>query len=219
MPALLVGSVRVVGLALAALAVAAPAARGQSYAGWQVEASLDHTSNSTVIAEIAESPNGAVEARQLEVVRYSVGASRLVRVLPGTSLRFGLSLANRGFAERTTTLSETSTREVDLLYLGAPITLGYNMVNASRGLHPVVEAGVVPELLLREDESELAEYDLSQTGISWLVSAGVKYNLKGGRALLLAPEARFAARDYSRPTPQTLDYRPITVGLRLGVQF
>lgn len=216
---LVVGRARAVVLALVALAAAAPVAHGQSYPHWQVEASLDHTGSSSMSTVFAEGPAGGFQISQQEAVRYSVGASRLVRVLPRTSLRLGLSLANRGFAERTTTPTETSTREVDLLYLGAPITLGYNLVNASRGLRPVIEAGVVPELLVREDASDFVEYDLRDTGISYLVSMGFKYNMEGGRAVLLAPEARFAAGDYSRPGPGRLDYHPMTVGLKLGVQF
>lgn len=218
MSILLVGRVRVVVLGLAALAVA-PAAQGQSYPGWQVEASLDHTGPGTVTGIIAETPTGGYQVNQTETVRYSVGASRLVWVLPRTSVRVGLSLANRGFSERTSTPTETSTREVDLLYLGAPITLGYNLVNASRGVRPVIEAGVVPELLVREDVGGIAQYDLRDTGISWLVSMGLKYNTGNGRAVLLAPEARIAARDYSRPGPGMSDYHPVTVGLKLGVQF
>jgi hypothetical protein len=107
---------------------------------------------------------------------------------------------------------------VEFLYLGAPLTVGYNLVNPRRGLKPFVEAGVVPELLLRQDESTF-RFDLRKTGLSYLVGFGVKYNLKDGRALVLGPEARFAAHEYSRPTPGTLEFRPMTIGLKLGVQF
>jgi hypothetical protein len=107
---------------------------------------------------------------------------------------------------------------VEFLYLGAPLAVGYNLVNPRPGLKPFVEAGVVPELLLRQDESTF-RFDLRETGISYLVGFGVKYNLEDGRALVLGPEARFAAHEYSRPTPGTLEFRPMTIGLKLGVQF
>jgi hypothetical protein len=158
----------------------------------------------------------------METVRYSVGASRLTQVAPRVSVRFGLSLANKGFAERSRTTTadgtRTSERQVDFLYLGAPITLGYNLVNRHPGLVPFVEAGVVPELLVRRDESAF-QYDLRDTGLSYLGSFGVKYNLESGRALVLAPELRIAAREYSNNTPGTLEYRPVSVGIKLGVQF
>jgi hypothetical protein len=217
MPRFVVRHVRAVMLGLAVLA-AAPAAQGQSYPHWQVEASLDYTGSASMSSMIVEQLGGGFQISQVEAVRYSVGVSRLARVLPRTSLRVGLSLANRGFTERTTTGEQSTDREVDLLYLGAPITLGYNLVNASPGLRPVAEVGVVPELLMREDVSEF-DYDLRETGVSYLVSMGFKYNLRSGRAVLLAPELRIGVRDYSRPMPGTLDYRPSTVGLKLGYQF
>lgn len=223
MPTLLARRSQAAVLALLALAAAAPAAHAQPYSKFQVEVSLDQTGSEFMHSRYALGASGAGgEFSQREAVRYSVGASRLVRVAPRTSARFGLSLANKGFTERSTTLSATGSRtsenHVDLLYLGAPLTLGYNLVNPRPGLTPFVEAGVVPELLVRQDASEL-DFDLRRTGLSYLVNVGVKYNLEDGRALLLAPELRYAAREYSRPTPGTLDFRPITIGLKLGVQF
>lgn len=209
---------RVLVLGLLALAAAAPAARAQSQPGFQVEASLDHTGSSSMHSVIADGTDGGFQLSQREAVRYSVGASRLARLAPRASLRFGVSLANKGFTERFTSNARTSERHVDLIYLGAPLALGYNLVNSRRGLVPFAEAGVVPELLLRRDESEF-QYDFRDVGVSYLLNLGVKYNFANGRALLLAPEARIAAREYSRDTPGGLEYRPTTVGLKLGVQF
>lgn len=209
-------------LALLALAAAAPAVHAQPYSRYQVEVSLDQTGSEFMHSQIADGPAGAAQRSQREAVRYSVAASRLARVAPRTSFRFGLSLANKGFTERSTTFSaageETSENHVDFLYLGAPLTLGYNLVNPRPGVTPFVEAGVVPELLVRQDEGAF-DFDLRRTGLSYLVNFGVKYNLEDGRALVLAPELRYAAREYSRSTPGTLDFRPITIGLKLGVQF
>lgn len=208
-------------LALLALA-AAPAAHAQPYSRFQVEASLDQTGSHSMHSVFVHGPTSGGQISQREAVRYSVAASALARVAPRTSFRFGLSLVNKGFTERSTTSSaageQTSENQVDLLYLGAPLTLGYNLVNPRPGMKPFVEAGVVPELLVRRDESEF-DFDLRKTGLSYLFNVGVKYNLEDGRALLLAPELRFAAREYSRPTPGTLEFRPITIGLKLGVQF
>jgi hypothetical protein len=219
MPGLMVGRVRAVVLGVMAAVAAAPAAQGQAYPRWQVEASLDHTGSASAYGVIADGVGGGYEVVQMEAVRYSVGVSRLTRVIPRTSLRVGLSLANRGFTERTRTPTETEYHEVDLLYLGAPVTVGYNLVNASPGLRPVVEAGVVPEVLLRGDAVSEFDYDLSSTGLSWLVSMGLKYNLRNGRSLLLAPELRMAARGYSRRGVGLAEYEPSTLGLKLGVQF
>lgn len=203
-------------LALLALAAALPA---PGHAQWQVEASLDHTGSSSMHGIIADGPTSSSELSQLEAVRYSVGASRLARIAPRTSLRFGLSLANKGFTERLRTSgADVFDREVDLLYLGAPIALGYNLVSTSPGLKPVAEVGIVPELLVREEDSAF-DFDLRRTGISYLVNVGVKYNLESGRALVLAPEARFAAQEYSGGGPGSLEFRPVTVGIKLGVQF
>jgi opacity protein-like surface antigen len=209
-------------LALLAIAAAAPAAHAQPYARYQVEVSLDQTGSEFMHSSMALGSAGGGQFSQREAVRYSMAASRLTRVAPRTSLRFGLSLANKGFSERSTTSTATGTRtserHVDFLYLGAPLTVGYNLVNPRRGMKPFAEAGVVPELLLRQDESRF-DFDLRKTGLSYLVNVGVKYNLEDGRALMLAPELRYAAREYSRPTPGTLEFRPITIGLKLGVQF
>lgn len=205
-------------LALFALAAAAPAAHAQRAPHWQVEASLDHTGPTSYTSSIADGPGGGMRFEQQEAVRYSVGASGLVRIVPRTSLRLGLSLSNKGFTERRESTSDVSVNHVDLLYLGVPLTLGYNLVNARRGLLPFAEAGIVPELLLRQDESELG-LDLRDTGLSYLVSLGLKYNLGEGRALTLGPEVRIAAREYSRNTPNTAEFIPSTVGLKLGVQF
>lgn len=200
----------------------APAAHGQSHVRWQVEASVDQTGATSMHDVIADGPTSTYESSQLEAVRYSVGASALARVATHGSLRLGLSLSNKGFTERLTTSSsagnQTSERNVDLLYLGAPLTLGYNLASARRGIVPVAEAGVVAEVLLREDES-LFDYDLRKTGLSYLLNAGVKYTTAGGRALVLAPELRIAAQPYSRETPAGREFRPVTVGLKLGVQF
>lgn len=205
-------------LGLFALAAAAPAARAQSFPLFQVEASLDHTGSEFMSSIIAEGPSGGFELDQVEAVRYSVGASALARIAPRTSVRFGLSLSNKGFTERTTTGGETSRREVDLLYLGAPLTLGYNLINPRRGLKPFAEVGIVPELLVRQDESRFG-LDLRDTGLSYLFNIGVKYNLGDDRAVILAPELRYAAGEYSRDNPQTTDFRPITTGLKVGFQF
>ena len=221
MPILVVRRSHAVVLALLALA-AAPAAHAQPYSRYQVEVSLDQTGSEFMHSVIADGPAGGAQRSQREAVRYSVAASRLARVAPRTSFRFGLSLANKGFTERSTTSSATGTQtsehHVDFLYLGAPLTVGYNLVNPRRGLKPFVEAGVVPELLLRQDESTF-RFDLREAGLSYLVGFGVKYNLEDGRALVLAPEARIAAHEYSRSTPGTLEFRPITIGLKFGVQF
>ena len=74
---------------------------------------------------------------------------------------------------------------------------------------PVAEAGVLAEVLLREDESAF-DYDLRRTGLSYLINAGAKYKLPDGRALVLTPELRVAARAYSRQTAGSLEFRPIT---------
>jgi hypothetical protein len=175
MPALLFGRSRGVVMGLLVLAAAAPGAQAQSHPRWQVEASLDQTGASSMHSAVADGPNATYELRQREAVRYSVGASRLARLAPRTSLRLGLSLSNKGFSERSSISSPTGTRtterHVELLYLGAPLTLGYNLVSARRGIVPVAEAGVVAEVLLREDES-LFDYDLRKTGLSYLVNAG-----------------------------------------------
>jgi opacity protein-like surface antigen len=222
MPTLVVGRSHAAVFALLALAVAAPAAHAQPYSRYQVEVSLDQTGSEFMHSVIADGPAGGASRSQREAVRYSVAASRLARVAPRTSFRFGLSLANKGFTERSTTSSATGTQtsenHVDFLYLGAPLTVGYNLVNPRKGVKPFVEAGVVPELLVRQDESTF-DFDLRRTGISYLVGFGVKYNLEDGRALVLAPEVRVAAHEYSRSTPGTLDFRPITIGLKFGVQF
>lgn len=222
MPTLLSGRAPTALLALLATAAVAPAVQAQQHPRFQVEASLDHTGSTSMSSVIAEGPTGGFELDQVEAVRYSLGASALARVAPRTSIRFGLSLANRGFMERTRVSTiegpETDERQVDFLYLGVPLTLGYNLVNPRPGLKPFLEAGIIPELLVREDESEF-EYDLRDTGLSYLVNFGVKYNLDDGRAIILAPEARIAAGNYSRHRTGALDYRPVTVGLKLGVQF
>lgn len=218
MPTLTFGRAYSVVLGLVVLAAAAPAAGAQSHPRWQVEASLDHTGSEFMHSVFAETATGGAELSQMETVRYSVGASRLARLAGQVNLRIGLSLSNKGFTEESTRGGETSERHVDLLYLGAPITLGYNLANGSRGIRPFVEAGIVPELLLRQDESAF-EMDLRRTGVSYLASVGAKYNLGDGRAIVLAPEIRIGARKYSRDTPGTVEYRPITTGIKLGVQF
>jgi hypothetical protein len=209
-------------LGLFALAAAAPEAQAQRQPRVQVEASVDHTGSEFMHGVIADGPAGSAELKQKEAVRYSVGASGLARVAPRTSLRLGLLLTNKGFDERSTISSPTGTRtterHVDLLYLGAPITLGYNVINPRRGLKPFAEAGVLPELLVRQDESDFG-LDLRDTGLSYLFNVGVKYNLGDGRAVMLAPELRYAAREYSRKNPATVDFRPITTSLKLGFQF
>ncbi|HEU4880605.1 MAG TPA: outer membrane beta-barrel protein [Longimicrobium sp.] len=219
MPTHVFGRSRAVVMGMLMLAVA-PAAQAQSR--WQVEASLDQTGSTSMHGVIADGPTSSYDAWQEEAVRYSVGASALARVASHGSLRLGLSLSNKGFTERVTTSSptgnQTSERNVDLLYLGAPLTLGYNLASARRGIVPVAEAGVVAEVLLREDDS-VFEYDLRDAGLSYLVNAGVKYTLADGRALVLAPELRIAAQPYSRETPNGREFRPVTVGLKLGVQF
>ncbi|HEX6372625.1 MAG TPA: outer membrane beta-barrel protein [Longimicrobium sp.] len=222
MPTLMFGRARAVVMGMLVLAAAAPAAQGQSHPRWQVEASLHQTGATSMHGVIADGPSSSYDVRQVETVRYSVGASALARVAPRSSLRFGLSLSNKGFAERSTVSSptgdQTTVNQVDLLYLGAPLTLGYNLVNPRRGLVPVAEAGVVAEVLLREDES-VFDYDLRDTGLSYLFNAGVKYTLADGRALVLAPELRIAAHPYSRDAPGAREFRPVTVGLKLAVQF
>jgi Outer membrane protein beta-barrel domain len=223
MPTQVFGRSRAVVMGMLVLAAAAPAAaQAQSHVRWQVEASLDQTGATSMHDLIADGPTATYDTRQMEAVRYSVGASGLARVAPHASLRLGLSLSNKGFTERVTTSSpagnQTSERNVDLLYLGAPFTLGYNLASARRGIVPVAEAGVVAEVLLREDDS-VFEYDLRKTGLSYLFNAGVKYTSASGRALVLAPELRIAAQPYSRATPGGPEFRPVTVGLKLGVQF
>lgn len=204
---------------LALLAFAAAPLATPAHAQWQVEASVDQTGSSSMHGVIADGPSSSSQLSQLEAVRYSVGASRLMRVAPRTSLRFGLSLANKGFTERhEQSGTDAFDREVDLLYLGAPLALGYNLVSTRPGLRPVAEVGILPELLVREEDSAF-DFDLRRTGISYLVNVGVKYTLESGRALVLAPEARFAALEYSDGGPGSREFRPITVGLKLGVQF
>lgn len=210
-------------MGMMALAATAPAAQAQSHARFQVEASLDHTGSASMSSVIAEGGAGAAELRQKEVVRYSVGASALARVAPRTSVRLGLSLANRGFAEQSVNwggTGETRENQVEFLYLGVPLALGFNLVNPRPGLHPFAEAGIVPELLVRADESTF-NVNLRDVGLSYLVNAGLKYNLEGGRAIILAPEARFAASNYSRRATDynSIEFRPMSVGIKLGVQF
>lgn len=209
-------------LGLFALAAVAPAAQSQQQPRFQVEVSLDHTGSEFMHGVIADGPAGSAQLSQREAVRYSVGASGLARLAPRTSLRLGLLLSNKGFTERFTSSGDAGTRttehHVDLLYLGAPITLGYNVINPRPGLKPFAEAGVLPELLVRQDESQFG-LDLRDTGLSYLFNVGVKYNLGDGRAVMLAPELRYAAGEYSRKNPATVDFRPITTSLKLGFQF
>jgi hypothetical protein len=186
-------------LGLLALA-AAPAAHAQQHPRYQVEASLDQTGSHSMYGVIAEGTPQSRELSQVESVGFSFGASRLARIAPRTSLRFGLSLADKGYAERSGDGAGTTLRHVDILYLGAPVTVGYNLVNPRPGVKPFIEAGVAPELLVARDESQF-DFDLRRTGISYLVNAGVKYGLPDGRALVLAPEARIAARKYSVDRP------------------
>ena len=203
-------------LGLAILAAAAPAAHAQAQPRWQVEASLDQTGPSSYVNAIVDP--STFRRSQQEVVRYSVGASRLARLGPRTSLRLGLSFSNKGFEERTTTGGHTSTRRVQMLYLGVPLTLGYNLVDARPGRRMIAEAGVVPELLLREGHNELG-WDLRPSGLSYLLRVGAKFDLKDGRALVVGPELRWAATDYARHPPQVNDLRPATVGLKAAIQF
>ncbi|WP_420128659.1 hypothetical protein [Longimicrobium sp.] len=222
MPTLVSGRWRAAVMGVLLLAAAAPTAQAQSHPRWQVEASLDHTGSSSMFSVIADGPSATFDVRQKETVRYAMGVSRLAPLTPRSALRVGLSLSNKGFAEQTTLSNATSTRtaerQVDLLYLGAPITLGYNLVNPRRGIVPVAEAGVVAVVLLREDESAF-DYDLRRTGLSYLINAGARYTLADGRALVLTPELRVAARAYSRQTPGSLEFRPVTVALKLGFHF
>ncbi|HEX2080464.1 MAG TPA: outer membrane beta-barrel protein [Longimicrobium sp.] len=216
MPANLVGRLSLAALAFAFVPAAAPAADAQAQPRWQVEASLDATGPNSYSGLVADGER-PFTIKQREAVRYSVGASRLARLGPRASLRLGLSLSNKGFTERTEAVDGTTDVHVDLLYLGAPIALGYNQVNPRKGLLPFAEAGLVPELLVRDDESAHFDPKLTDVGISWLLGFGAKYNLGDGRAVTLGPEIRFAARGYSRTGPG--EFRPQTVGLKLGIQF
>lgn len=218
MPTLLSGRAHAALAALLALAAAAPAAHAQQSPRWQLEASLDATGPNSYYSAIADGVDGGFTLKQEEAVRYSVGAARLVRVTPRVSVRLGLSLSNKGFEERTETPTETTVNHVDLLYLGTPLTLGYNVVNGNPGLKAFAEAGLVPEVLLRQDESEFG-LNLRAYGVSWLAGFGVKYNLGDGRAVTIGPEARFSLGGYTWNTPNTTHFHPQTVGLKLGLQF
>ncbi|HYR10391.1 MAG TPA: outer membrane beta-barrel protein [Longimicrobium sp.] len=215
------GRMHAAAASLVLLASAAPAASGQSHPQYQVEASLHQTGSRSMYSEIAHGPLSSVDLRQVESVSWSASATRLVPVQRRTSLRLGLSVVNKGWAEqvtRTGVEGGTVRRHRDIVYLGAPLTLGYNLVTPRRGVMPFVEAGISPELLMWMDDGEF-DLDLRGTGLSYLVSFGVKYGLKDGRAVVLAPEGRFAAVRYSRGEPGEMEYHPITVGIKLGVQF
>lgn len=216
MHATLVERLSLAALGCAILAAAAPAADAQGHLRWQVEASVDATGGSTASRGTADGPR-PFTISQRETVRYSIGVSRLARLGPNTSLRLGLSLSNKGFTERTETVDGTTDVHIDLLYLGAPLAVGHNLVNTREGLLPFAEVGLVPELLVRDDESAHFDPRLTEVGISWLLGFGAKYNLGDGRALTLGPEVRFAARGYSRTGPG--EFHPQTIGLKLGVQF
>jgi hypothetical protein len=222
MPTLVFGSSRAVVTGLIVLAAAAPAAHGQRHPQYQVEASLHQTGSQSMYSEIAHGPLSSVDRRQVESVSWSASATRLVPIQRRTSLRLGLSVVNKGWAEQIVrTGADESGRESrhrDIVYLGAPLTLGYNLVTPRRGVLPFIEAGISPELLMWMDDGEF-DVDLRGTGLSYLVSFGVKYGLENGRAVVLAPEGRFAAGKYSRGAPGEMEYHPITVGIKLGVQF
>lgn len=233
MPTLLFGHRHAGVLGLLVLALAAPAAHAQQHSRWQVEVSLGRTGPDSLYTLVLDGPAGGHEVSQRQSIGYSIAATRLAGVAPRTSLRFGLSLANKGYAERSIMLTAAprtpgtpsyytggpvTRRRVDVVYLGAPLTLGYNLVNARRGVLPFVEAGVAPELLVWRDRGEL-EFDLRGAGLSYLLSLGLKYNLRDGRALVLAPEARLPATEYSRSAAGELEYQPATIGIKLGVQF
>jgi hypothetical protein len=215
MPANLVGTLSLTALGFAILA-AAPAAHAQEQPRWQIEASLDATGANNGYSLSGHGENIDIRYTTHGALRFSLGASRLAPLGPRTSLRLGLSASDKGFRERRRINGETSQVHVDLLYLGAPLALGYNLVNTRRGLLPFAEVGVVPELLVRDDDSAYFDSDLERWGVSYLVSVGAKYNLDDGRALTIGPEFRHAAGGYS---PRPGEFRPTTVGLKLGIQF
>jgi hypothetical protein len=217
MPANLVGRLSLATLGLAILATAAPAAHAQAHPKIQVEVSRDYTGGQTGYSGIA---SGAFETHTDGLVRHSVGASLLAPIAPRTSLRIGLLLSSKGFTERALIDGVTTRRKVDFVYLGAPIALGYNLVNTRRGLQPFAEVGILPEVLTRDDdESEYYDPDMRGVGLSYLFSVGLKYNLGDGRALVLAPEVRHGARGYSYRAPGRYDFTPSTGAIKLGFQF
>ena len=205
------------GLALAAAPALHAQAQSEARPRFQVDFSVDHTGSASMYSVIADGPTSFSRSQQ-EDVNVSGGISGLIPLGGRASLRVGLSLADKGIVERTESMGETTTHDVGIVYLGAPIAVGYNLVNPRRGFVPFLEAGVLPELLLSEEASEF-EYDLRSSGVSYLVSFGVKYNFGAGRALVIAPELRHHLTEYSRVGPGTYEFSPSVVGLKLGFQF
>ncbi|HEX2080459.1 MAG TPA: hypothetical protein VHG08_22340 [Longimicrobium sp.] len=117
-------------LGLTLLATAAPAVHAQARPKIQVEVSRDYTGGQTGYSAIAV---GSFETHTDGAVRHSAGASLLAPIAPRTSLRIGLLLSSKGFTERANIDNVITRRKVDFLYLGAPIALGYNLVNTRRG--------------------------------------------------------------------------------------
>ncbi len=218
------------GVALLLPCAFAVTADAQSQPKYQVEFSLDRTGAHYLFGIQILYPDREYLMAQNENVTLSLAATRLTSLAGRLSVRYGLSLADKGYQENLLHMDfvegtfERSTRDIRLLYLGAPVTLGFNLVNPRKGLKPFAEAGVSPDLLIHRERSEFLNFDLRSAGVSYLFSAGLKYNFGDGRSLVLTPEVRVAAVNYAgtgepESPARPRDFRPIATGIKLGFQF
>lgn len=195
---------------------------------FQVEYSLNRNSAVNMYAIHILYTDHEIQASQTERSAFYLAATQIRDLNRWLGVRYGLSLSDRGYLEDLTVIDfvdgsfEESSKNIRMYYLGAPLSLAFNLKNNKRLISGFAEAGLSPELLLNYTRSNYMNYDLNRFALIGLVNAGLKVNFRNNYSLVISPGVRYALVRYDTEPDQPFqirEFRPISTNITLGFQF
>ena len=182
-----------------------------------------------ILEEGANGIDREVQAIQENKIGYQFSITRLKTVGKKFAIRYGISLADKGFAEDllfitnplTTRSSRSELRNIQIWYLGVPLSFAFNMKENRNRVSFFADLGILSETPIAYNKAEYLRYGLKSFGLSYLFNTGLKLNFKK-TSLLIGPQIRVATIDYygGEVNATTLaDFIPITTGFAIGYQL
>lgn len=193
---------------------------------FQVEYSLNWNSASNMYGIDILHVDHAESAFQTERPAFYLAATQIRDLNRWFAVRYGLSLADRGYQEDVTINHPGSFQEfsknIRMYYLGTPVLVAFNLKNNKRLISGFAETGISPELLLNHTRSDYMNYDLNWLGLNGIVNLGIKVNFNDNYSLVISPGIRYALVRYDtepEQPSQIRDFRPISTNITIGFQF
>ena len=200
---------------------------------WNIELANDYATHGDVfeVAVLFEDYSELIMSNN-EKTTFYFAVTRTDKLLNRLSLRYGLSVSDKGFVRNYTFINPNVGNGVfwtweiqrNIYYIGIPVLLSFNSIGSIKKLSGYVEFGLVPEFLIKNSNKSnlpdrILEYNFKAVALGTMFSVGIQYKVSRSFTLMVGPQVRKSLIGYGDKVVPSGTYEPFSYGISVGSRF